>query len=107
MPREFKQPQAFSKGKPLDIAMTAVSSKQIKAIGYSEEHQTLAVQFNHGIGALYQYPNVTAEMHAALIGAESIGKAFGIHIQMRPFEKFPPAPEKAAAAAESAQPEAA
>ena len=92
MPREFKAPQAFSKNKPLDIAMTAVSSSQIKAIGYSEEHQTLAVQFNHGAGALYQYPNVSKEAHAAFVGAESMGKHFGQHIQSLPFEKFPAEP---------------
>jgi hypothetical protein len=82
-------------GKPLAIPMSPVTSSQIKAVGYSEEHQTLAIQFKHGAGALYQYPNVSKETCEAFVTAESIGKYFGEHIKSLPFIKFPaePAPE--------------
>lgn len=87
MPREYKAPQAFEEGEPLNIPLTPVASNQVKAVGYDPVTQTLAVQFNYG-KALYQYPNVTPEQHAAFVGAESIGKHFGAHIQGLPFKKY-------------------
>ncbi len=74
------------------ISMSDVKSNQIKAVGYDAATQTLAVTFTRGAGAIYHYPNVTPEAHAAFVGAESIGKHFGQHIQPLPFSKYAPDP---------------
>ena len=88
-------PAAYTEQPRPPIALTPVKSNQIKAIGYDAATQTLVVTFSRGAGAIYHYPNITPEMHAEFIGAESIGKHFGEHIQSLPFEKYPaePAPE--------------
>lgn len=90
MTREFKAPQAYS--------------NKIKAVGYDASTQTLAVVFKNGPGAVYHYPNFTPEAHAAFVGAESIGKHFGLHIQNLPFEKYQPEPEQASDADASQEP---
>lgn len=87
MPKEYKAPQAFEEGDAPAIALTPVESNKVKAIGYCAETQTLAVAFNTG-NAVYHYPGITPEQHAAFIGAESIGKHFGAHFQAAPFKKF-------------------
>lgn len=100
MAKTFPAPAGFTPGPRPAIALTPVTSSQVKAIGYDAATKTLAVQFAHGAGHLYHYPNVTAEQHAAFIGAESIGKHFGQHIKALPFEKYeaePKAEEPAAA----------
>ena len=109
MAREFKAPQPFSDKPRPPIALVPVTSKQIKAVGYDEASQTLAVSFNHGAGAIYHYPNVTKETHNAFLQAESVGKYFGAHIQALPFEKFPaePAPAPKAEPETVGEPEAA
>jgi len=66
-----------------------VTSNKIKAIGYDEATQTLAVSFTRGAGAIYHYPSVTKEVHDGFIKADSVGKYFGTHIQELPFDKFP------------------
>lgn len=83
----------FAKGPRPSIALTPVKSSQVKAVGHDPATNTLAVQFAHGLGSIYHYPNVTAEQHAEFVGAESIGKHFGQHIKALPFEKYeaPPA----------------
>lgn len=43
-----------------------------------------------GIGSIYHYPDTPASVHADMIGAESIGKYFGKHIQGMPFKKYAP-----------------
>lgn len=103
MPREFKAPQAYSENKRPAIELKPVDSNKIKSVGYDASTQTLAVVFKNGPGAVYHYPNVTPEAHAAFVGAESIGKHFGQHIQSLPFEKYPPEPEPEKAAEEQAQ----
>lgn len=45
---------------------------EMKAIGH--EGDKLRVQFKHG--GLYEYQGVTAEEFAALLAAESVGKAY-------------------------------
>ena len=72
------------------IAMADVKSSQVKSIGHDPATNTLAVQFTRGNGAIYHYPNVTAEQAAAFTNAESIGVHFGKHIKALPFEKFIP-----------------
>lgn len=81
------------------ISMSAVESSQIKQTGYDPATQTLAVSFTRGTGAIYHYPGVTPEAHAAFVGAESIGKHFGQHIRLLPFSKFAPDPAPEAVAA--------
>lgn len=104
MPKTFPTPQAFHEKPRPAIGLTPVKSNQVKAIGYDEATQTLAVTFMRGTGAIYHYPNVSKEAHEAFIKAESIGKHFGANIQYRPFEKFPaePAPEVEANAVQAA-----
>lgn len=93
MPREFKPAQAFTDKPRQPIALVPVTSNQVKAIGYDEDTQTLAVTFTRGPGSIYHYPNVPKETHDAFMQAESIGKYFGTHIKDLPFDKFPAEPE--------------
>lgn len=75
------------------IQLEPVQSSQVKAIGYDAATQTLAVQFTHGAGAIYHYPNVAPEVHAAFVSSESIGKFFGKHIKPTTnFKKYPGTP---------------
>ena len=57
---------------------TAVESSQIKSIGYEptgdSTRGTLEIEFTNG--AVYQYADVPAETHKALMEAESIGRYF-------------------------------
>ncbi len=52
-------------------ALTAIKSSMVS--GHAYEGGTLFVRFSKG-NRLYQYQGVSAEDHAALIGAESFGK---------------------------------
>jgi hypothetical protein len=98
MPKEHQAPAPFTDEPMPDIALTPVVSSQLAAIGYDPATQTLAVSFTRGSGAVYHYPNCSAELHAEFLAAESIGSFFGEHIKARPFKKFaPPKPETAAA----------
>ena len=58
MTKEFKPAQAFTDKPRPPIALVPVTSNQVKAIGYDEATQTLAVAFTRGTGAIYHYPNV-------------------------------------------------
>lgn len=93
--KKFTEPQAFSENPRPPIALLPVDSHKLKAVGYDEATKTLAVQFHYG-NAIYHYPNVEPETHSAFIGAESLGRFFGEHIQTLPFEKFRAEPEPAA-----------
>lgn len=93
-PKTFPAPAPFTDKPRPPIALTPVKSNQVAAIGYDPDTKTLAVSFTRGT-AIYHYPGVTPETHAAFIGAESIGKFFGQHIKALPFSKFAPEPEKA------------
>jgi len=73
-----------------DIALTPVKSNQVKAVGYDDATQTLAVTFTRGAGAIYHYPDVTRAQYEAFIGAESIGTHFGKFIKPLAFKKLPP-----------------
>jgi hypothetical protein len=87
MPKTFPVVAAFSEGEPLPIALVPVESNQVAAIGYDPVTKTLAVSFTRG-SALYQYPAVEPETHAAFMAAESVGKFFAANIKNLPFEKF-------------------
>jgi hypothetical protein len=84
---KFTAPQAFEEGPAPTITLDSVESNQVKAIGYDDATQTLAVTFTRG-SAIYHYPNVTRETFEAFKGAESIGKFFGEHIKALPFKKY-------------------
>lgn len=88
--RKFPEPQPFTDKARPPIALQPVDSSQVKAVGYDAETKTLAVQFKHGVGAIYHYPNVEPETHAAFMAAKSIGKFFGEHLKTLPFEKYEP-----------------
>ncbi|HLX18408.1 MAG TPA: KTSC domain-containing protein [Bradyrhizobium sp.] len=74
------------------MRMKQVSSSQISRIGYEIATKTLAVEFHprkdETVGAVYHYDNVSAEDHAALMSAKSIGSHFGKHIRSDP-AKYP------------------
>jgi hypothetical protein len=56
-----------------------VSSSQIRSIGHDPATSTLEVEFH--AGGVYQYDNVTAAHHKALMDAPSIGSHFHRHIK--------------------------
>ena len=56
----------------MEMKHVPVKSSQVKSVGYHPEYKTLAVTF-HG-GAIYQYHDVPADIHARMMKAESIGK---------------------------------
>lgn len=103
MPREHTAPAAFTEKPYTHIAMTPVESNQVGAVGYDPASKTLAVTFTRGAGAIYHYPNVEPEVHAAFMAAESKGKFFGEHIKTLPFDKFPSLAEQEKAKAEAEQ----
>lgn len=59
--------------------MKSVKSSSIKAIGHDPATNTLRVEF--GSGATHDYEGVSAEKHAELIAAPSVGKHFHAHIR--------------------------
>lgn len=89
MSKTYTEPQPYTDAEYVPIPMTPVESNQVKAIGYDAATKTLAVTLTRGQGAIYHYPNVEPEEHAAFTAAESIGKHFGTHIKALPFVKFP------------------
>lgn len=98
MPKTYTAPAAFADQKEFrDIPMQAVTSNQVKAIGYDLATKTLACTFTRGPGHIYHYADVEPETHAAFVKAESIGTYFGQHIKPLAFKKFK-APEADTAA---------
>ena len=86
-------PMSFhNEAERLDIPLMPVKSAQVAAVGYDPITKTLAVTFTRGAGTVYQYPDITAATHAALLAAESIGKYFEQHIRPQPFKRFVTAP---------------
>lgn len=89
------------------MQMTAVQSSQILAVGYDPATQDLAVEFPKS--GVYTYHGVPDHVHAELMAAESVGKAFAALIKptytsTRPDGTIcPPAVPKAAKAPEPAQ----
>lgn len=59
----------------MDIKRTPVTSSAIAGIGHHAPSSTLAVEFKGG--GVHHYAGVTAESHASLMGAKSIGAHFG------------------------------
>lgn len=102
MTKTFTPAQPFTDEPRHQIELSPVESNQVKAVGYDPETKTLAVTFTRGTGAIYHYPDVTPEQHAAFIGAESIGSHFGKHIKPLSFKKFAAEPVTKEETAESA-----
>ncbi|HGM5561016.1 MAG: KTSC domain-containing protein [Serratia marcescens] len=48
-----------------------VTSSNISSIGYDADSQTLEIEFLNG--AIYQYFDVPEQVHAELMGADSVG----------------------------------
>lgn len=74
------------------MTRTPVKSSQIESIGFNPETKKLQIAFVQRNPdkpqSVYEYSNVPAELHQALIGAESIGKAFGE--KLKPFaDQYP------------------
>lgn len=59
--------------------MTPVKSSHIKEIGHDPVTNTLHMRFTDG--GLYHFAGVSAEKHAALMAADSIGSHFAKHIK--------------------------
>jgi hypothetical protein len=87
MPKTYTEPQAYTDSEYVPIPMSPVESHQVAAVGYDAETKTLAVTFTRGAGAIYHYPEVEPEVHAAFMAAESKGKFFGEHVKQLPFVK--------------------
>jgi len=90
MPSAQRAPaQPFSDPKDYQhITLFPVESSQLRAVGYDTGRHVLAAQFLHGAQAIYHYPNVTPELHAAFLASDSKGAFFGKHIQPLAFSKF-------------------
>jgi hypothetical protein len=88
MTKTYIAPQAFTDEPRPIIALKAVDSSQVKAIGYDEKTSTLAVTFTRGTGAIYHYPDVPKTTYDAFMASDSIGVFFGKNIKNLPFKKF-------------------
>jgi hypothetical protein len=67
---------------------TLVSSSNLHSVGHDAATQKLHVQFLNSRdrtqpGKIYEYPNVSAEEHAALMAASSKGGHFHRHIKAK------------------------
>ncbi|GKS73716.1 KTSC domain-containing protein [Acidovorax sp. SUPP950] len=94
MPRPTSAPAAFADKPYVAIPMAPVQSNQVGAVGYDPATSTLAVSFARGAGAIYHYPDVSPELYAEFMAADSKGTFFGKRIKALPFDKFPaPKPE--------------
>lgn len=59
--------------------MQSVSSSNIAAVGYNEATKKLHVQFHNG--STYVYDDVPADVHEALVNADSVGKYFNANVK--------------------------
>jgi hypothetical protein len=73
-----------------------VNSSQIASVGHDAATNTLEIEFKNNTregqeprpNSVYQYKNVSIELHAQLIGAESVGSFF--YKNIKPFkDKYP------------------
>lgn len=86
--KTFPTPQGFEDGPRPHIPMAQVESSQVACVGHCPVTNTLAVQFKHGAGHIYHYPNVTADTHAQFMAAPSKGKFFKERIKPLAFKKY-------------------
>lgn len=59
--------------------MTAVSSSNIEAVGYSPIDKLLQVEFKNG--TTYQYEGVPANIAQGLVDASSVGQFFNANVK--------------------------
>ena len=57
----------------------SVPSSNLSSVGYDERTETLEVQFQNG--SVFQYHGVSAETHAQLVNAKSVGSFFHSNIK--------------------------
>ena len=62
---------------------TTVRSSSLKSLGYDPATRTLEVEFSSG--AVYRYPDIPPDVHAGLLTAESLGRAFHATIRQAGF----------------------
>ncbi len=61
--------------------MKPVESSSIAAVGHDPGRRVLSIRFKSG--ETYHYQDVGEDVHAALIGAKSVGSHFQKHIRNR------------------------
>jgi hypothetical protein len=65
----------------------AVSSSNLRSVGYDTSTKTLEIEFNNG--GIYQYDNVPQSVFQDLMNAASHGKYFNAHIKgVYPYTKI-------------------
>lgn len=57
----------------------SVTSSNISSVGYDAESQTLEIEFING--GIYQYFDVPEQVHAQLMGADSVGSYLARNIK--------------------------
>src|SRR5947209_17771600 len=82
-------------GEGREIVMVPVDSTNIGSVGYTAEGKVLRVKFTNG--GTYDYADVPAEIHAALMAAESKGRHLRAHVIGAGYKatKLPPEPSEA------------
>jgi len=88
MTKTYKPAQPFTDGPRPPIPLIAIPeerSSQIGAVGYDAESLTLAVQFRHGVGAIYHYRGIP---QTGVMVAESMGVYHRDHLKQLTFEKY-------------------
>ncbi len=63
----------------MSINRISVTSSNLRSVGYVPNTETLEVEFHDG--GIYQYDNVPASIHDALMSATSHGKYFAANIR--------------------------
>jgi hypothetical protein len=89
MSRNHTPPAAFNDASEyIAIPMAPVESSQVKAIGYDEATETMAVTFQHGARSIYHYL-VPQQLYRDFMAAESKGRFFRLNVKPLRFKKFP------------------
>lgn len=57
----------------------SVTSTDINSVGYDVENQILEIEFHNG--GIYQYFGVSGNIYEELMGADSKGKYFNMHVK--------------------------
>jgi hypothetical protein len=65
------------------MELIPVDSSNVRSIGYAAEYRLLRVVFRDD--SQYDYPDVSSEMHTALMGSESKGRFIRDHLAKRGF----------------------
>jgi hypothetical protein len=63
------------------MRVDAVESTLVSAVAYDADARILLVALRSG--EVYEYAEVTPEAHAALLGAESVGRHFNTEVRRR------------------------